>query len=42
MGKLLGSPEGLEKAFYGSFSCCPELCGSGLPEHGLSMPRQRI
>jgi hypothetical protein len=35
MRPLLGSPEGLEKAFYGPFSRCPELCG-GLPqEHGL-------
>src|SRR5881392_1051508 len=33
MGPLLCSPEGLEKAFYGPFSRCPELCGA-VPAHG--------
>src|SRR6185436_5009482 len=42
MGPVIGSPEGLEKAFYGPFSCCPELCGPVPLEHGLWMPRQRI
>src|SRR5215204_5352348 len=37
MGKLLGSPEGLEKAFYGPFSCCPELCSPPWRERGLRL-----
>src|SRR4029453_18708823 len=35
MGPLIGSPEGLEKAFYGAFSRCPELCGEGANRGGL-------
>src|SRR6201991_4245478 len=35
MGPVIGSPEGLEKAFYGPFPGCPELCGRISQEHGL-------
>src|SRR5215217_964182 len=32
---LLGTSEGLEKAFYGAFSRCPELCGGSPHDRGL-------
>src|ERR1700750_1239564 len=39
MSPVLGSPEGLEKAFYGPFSRCPELCGPRSQEHGLPIAK---
>src|SRR6476661_3200219 len=35
MGLLLGRSEGGEKAFYGAFSLCPELCGSTIRDRRL-------
>src|SRR5205085_8172212 len=35
MGPVIRTPEGREKAFYGAFSRCPELCGGAAQEHGF-------
>src|SRR5262249_56983004 len=37
MGLVIGSPEGLEKAFYGPFSRLPELCKGARQERSLRM-----
>jgi hypothetical protein len=33
--QVLGTSEGLEKAFFGAFSRCPELCGGAPNQDGL-------
>src|SRR5579872_4646910 len=41
MGPLLGRSNGGEKAFYGPFPACPELCG-GLARPGICSPELHL